>query len=268
MTVETPQSFVTKQECDKLAFQNGFRRTHGEADGWRHYTSTTAQGSIWLAVEQTGNWLLSIDHAGVLAEIGLEVSDADGPGLACFRFTSLTALYAIMPRLYELAVSLPYAPLQEFLHRTKRMPKTTEAERLVVQRVGQGIFRDRLITYWQSSCPLTGITDNALLRASHIKPWKDCKSDEDRMDVHNGLLLSALWDAAFDRGLVTFDDGGCPQYSIRLSKAATAELRWQSPIRLTDKHRARLEWHRSEVFEKGAAVSGSASGWQAAPSTG
>lgn len=249
--IEAPQPFVIRQECDKIAFQNGFRRTHGETDGWRRYSSTTAQGSIWLAAEHTGTWLLSIDHAGVLAEIGLEVSDADGPGFARFRFISLTSLYAVMPRLYELAVSLPDAPLQEFLHRTKGMPKTTEAERLVVQRVGQGIFRDRLITYWQGSCPLTGISDHALLRASHIKPWKDCESDEDRLDVHNGLLLSALWDAAFDRGLVTFDDGGRPQYSMQLSEAAAAELRWQAPIRLTDKHRAHLEWHRSEVFEKG-----------------
>ena len=85
--IEAPQTFVTRQECDKIAFQNGFRRTHGETDGWRHYTSTTAQGSIWLAAEQTGTWLLSTDHAGVLAEIGLEASDADGPGLARFHFT-------------------------------------------------------------------------------------------------------------------------------------------------------------------------------------
>ena len=166
----------------------------------------------------------------------------------------LTTLYAAMPRLYELAVSLPDAPLQEFLHRTKGMPKTTEAERLVVLRVGQDIFRDSLVRYWQGSCPLTGITDRALLRASHIKPWKDCQSDEDRLDVYNGLLLSALWDAAFDRGLVTFESDGHPRFSTHLSKAAAAELRWQAPIHLTDKHRGRLEWHRSEVFDKAPAV--------------
>lgn len=247
--IEAPQTFVTRQECDKIAFQNGFRRSHGETDGWRRYSSTTAQGSIWLAAEKTGTWLLAIDHDGVLGEIGLDGSDADGPGLARFRFASLGPIYAIMPRLYELAVSLPDAPLHEFLHRTKGMPATTEAERLVVQRVGQDIFRDRLITYWQGHCPLTGIADRALLRASHIKPWKDCESDEDRLDVHNGLLLSALWDAAFDRGLVTFDDSGRPQFSGQLSDAATTELRWHAPICLTDRHRARLEWHRSEVFE-------------------
>jgi putative restriction endonuclease len=28
-----------------------------------------------------------------------------------------------------------------------------------------------------------------------------------RCELHNGLLLSALWDAAFDHGLVSFADG-------------------------------------------------------------
>jgi predicted restriction endonuclease len=45
------------------------------------------------------------------------------------------------------------------------------------------------------------------LRASHIVPWADC-DDEQRLDIHNGLLLSALWDGAFDQGLVSFADDG------------------------------------------------------------
>jgi hypothetical protein len=76
---------------------------------------------------------------------------------------------------------------------------------LVVQRIGQGIFRARLMDYRQGCCPLTGISDPALLRASHIIPWADCESDAERLDVHNGLLLSALWDAAFDAGLVALE---------------------------------------------------------------
>ena len=51
-------------------------------------------------------------------------------------------------------------------------------------------------------CPLTGIIDPALLRASHIVPWSDCNDEQRALDVHNGLLLSALWDAGFDQGLV------------------------------------------------------------------
>ena len=72
--------------------------------------------------------------------------------------------------------------------------------------------------YWQGRCPLTGITDPALLRASHIVPWAECDSDAERLNVHNGLLLSALWDAAFDRALVTFDDEGEPLFSPKLSE--------------------------------------------------
>ena len=104
------------------------------------------------------------------------------------------------------------------------------------------------MTYWQGKCPLTGISDPALLRASHIKPWKSCEDDAERLDVHNGLLLSALWDAAFDRGLVTFDDGGHPQLSPQLSESATNEMRFQGPIPLTQKHQGWLSWHRKKLF--------------------
>lgn len=74
-------------------------------------------------------------------------------------------------------------------------------------------------------------------------------SDADRLDVYNGLLLSALWDAAFDRGLITFGDSGQPLFSPALSKAARLELRVLAPLSLTDKHRVRLLWHRENLFE-------------------
>jgi predicted restriction endonuclease len=112
---------------------------------------------------------------------------------------------------------------------------------------GQDIFRARLMDYWQGRCPLTGISDAALLRASHITPWSECLSDAERLDVHNGFLLSALWDAAFDRGLVTFDEEGNPIFSPELSERARAELRWSSPISLTDEHRRRVARHRERA---------------------
>lgn len=247
--IEAPQSFVTRQECDKASSQNGFRRELGEEHGWRRYGSTTAQGSIWLAHDDAGSWLLALEHGGVVAELGVQPTQLDGPGLARFSFANLTQLYGVLPRVYQLAASLPDAPLREFQEKTKDLPRTTEAERLVVQRVGQYVFRDGLIDYWQGQCPLTGISDTALLRASHIIPWKDCPNDAERLDVHNGLLLSALWDAAFDRGLVTFNDDGCPVFSPALSASAVDELRWTEPIYLTDKHRERLSNHRSKIFK-------------------
>jgi predicted restriction endonuclease len=101
--------------------------------------------------------------------------------------------------------------------------------------------------YWDGRCPLTGIAEPALLRASHIVPWSEC-SDEQRLDVHNGLLLSALWDAAFDKGLISFADDGRVLASPALSAAARAALGVDqaSPLpRLGDQQRANLALHRA-----------------------
>ena len=139
--------------------------------------------------------------------------------------------------------------LRQFEDEIRTLPRKTEAERQVVQRIGQNIFREYLMRDWEGRCPLTGISDPELLRASHIKPWKDCETDATRLDTYNGLLLSALWDVAFDQCLVTFDAEGQPEFSSHLSNAARAELRWQKPIPLEDKHQTYLAWHRKE-FEQ------------------
>jgi HNH endonuclease len=152
-------------------------------------------------------------------------SPVAGPGLATFMLATLPQLHAALDRVYKLAVSLPDAPLARFQVKTSGLPRTTEAERLVIQRIGQDVFRDALMDYWGGSCPLTGITDPALLRASHIVPWAEC-SDEQRLDIHNGLLLSALWDAAFDQGLVSFADDGTLPIAIR---SALLELQNKGP---------------------------------------
>ncbi len=246
--IETPQSFVVREECEKAASQNGFRRVLGEEAGWRAFASTTAHGVIYLAAEgANGRWFLAVDHAGVVAELEPPAADVRGPGKARYAFATLRELYAALDRVYTLGVSLPDAPLREFETRVANLPRTTEAERLVVQRIGQDIFRTRLMDYWQGRCPLTGITDAALLRASHVIPWAECETDAERLDVHNGLLLSALWDAAFDRALVTFDDQGRPEFSPSLSEQVRGELRWNSPISLTDEHRRRLARHRERA---------------------
>jgi hypothetical protein len=122
------------------------------------------------------------------------LSPVPRPGLASLSFDTLTALDA--DRAYKLGVSLHDAPLTRFRAQTAGLPLTTKIERLVVQRTGQDIFRAALMDYWGARCPITGITDPALLRASQIVPWAEC-GDAQRLDVHNGLLLSALWDAAF-----------------------------------------------------------------------
>ena len=247
--IEVPQSFVVSSECEKAAWQNGFRRPFGGPPGWAGFASTTVPGAIHLAAAgPQGPWYLALDHAGVIEALALPVADMPGPGLARYAFDRPGPMYAVLSRVYQLSSSLPDAPLQQFQQKTGALPRSTEAERMVVQRIGQDIFRASLMDYWQGRCPLTGITDPGLLRASHIVPWRVCASDAQRLDVHNGLLLSALWDAAFDQGLVTFGDDGAPIFSPVLSAAARGALRWGGNLVISARQRENLTWHRENAF--------------------
>jgi hypothetical protein len=245
MTTGTVQ-FIIRTEAQQAADRNGFRINRGEEDGWLRFASTTAAGEIWIkASSPVGPWLLALSHPGVAAELPLAEKSLPGPGVARCMVQSLSELHALVVRCYHLGVSLPNVPLEVFHKAISKLPQTTEAERLVVQRIGQDIFRKALLAYWGSCCPLTGITHPALLRASHIVPWSEC-DDVRRLDVHNGLLLSSLWDTAFDQGLVSFLDSGAPVFSPQLSDRELVLLCPQPMklVGLTDAHRSNLTLHR------------------------
>jgi HNH endonuclease len=248
-TPESSPTFITSEEAHKAAYENGFRVELGRQGGWVGYRSTTARGEAWMARDPLQSvWFLTLTHAGVVAELSIVRAEIpNAPGLASYAFPKLSGLYDALDRAYKLGVSLPDAPLEVFRKRTASLPNSTETERLTVVRIGQQIFRDALLEYWNGRCPLTGITDPALLRASHIVPWAECESDELRLDVHNGLLLSALWDCAFDSGLISFSDVGVVLRSDSLSDAGALALRIDSVpaiTGLTDLHRQNLKRHR------------------------
>ncbi len=165
------------------------------------------------------------------------------------------ALREMLARAWRLSRALPDAPLRKFEAEIASIPDgvlRTEAVALVRQRRGQSIFRDALLDYWSGRCAVTPVSEPALLRASHMKPWVDCDSDAERLDVFNGLLLTADWDAAFDAGLVTFGDDGHAVFSSRLGGTARARL-GEGAIRddrpLTEQHLPFLAWHRRSVFK-------------------
>jgi hypothetical protein len=246
--IEDPPGFIVRAEAQKAAWDNGYRLERGATGGWLGYGSTTAKGDIWLAAtSHAGPWFIALSHPGVAAELAGAATAIAGQGVARFIYPSLAELYPALERLYRLAVSLPDNPLVEFRRRTAHLPRTTETERLVVQRVGQNLFREALLEYWNHRCPMTGISEPALLRASHIVPWAECDDDAHRLDVHNGLLLSALWDAAFDAGLVSFSDDGRILIHARLNETDRTKLlvgATPSLSRLTRGHQANLARHR------------------------
>ncbi|WNZ85092.1 HNH endonuclease [Pseudomonas sp. P108] len=127
--------------------------------------------------------------------------------------------------------------------------ESTEREAIIRARVGQGVYRHALLKHWQG-CAVSGIALASMLRASHIKPWRDATHPE-RLDPFNGLLLTPNLDQAFDQGLISFTDEG----DIVIAQTLTTELQLALGINpqcrlrsLHDRHLNYLAWHREHVF--------------------
>lgn len=88
----------------------------------------------------------------------------------------------------------------------------TEIEVRAKHRLGQDIFRKILMEIYQSKCCVSCLEIPEVLRASHIVSWAE--RVDSRLNPANGLCLSATYDAAFDRHLITFDE----DYRLVLSK--------------------------------------------------
>ncbi len=126
----------------------------------------------------------------------------------------------------------------------------TEQEQIVVSRLGQGGFRRNVIRLW-GSCSVTGLQSVTLLRASHIKPWKDSNNQE-RLNPFNGLLLIPDYDFLFDRGYITFKNNGSINISQRLSPFARKVFGIDDELQLRSvfpENKEYLIFHRSEVFK-------------------
>lgn len=98
-------------------------------------------------------------------------------------------------------------------------------------RVGQDIFRSELLSYW-GGCAVTGCDMSQILIASHIVPWSEA-SDQERMDVYNGLLLTPNVDRLFDQYLISFDEFGLIQIAPSLSKGSQVVLGIDSHLKLS-----------------------------------
>jgi putative restriction endonuclease len=243
-----------RNRLEKSALDQGFSIPLGESDGWLVFQAHAVPTRLVLSSDTEGRYLVGTSHRGVGSELSdeLQVAPYVHDGFDCFVAPSSSDLFRIIGRIWSLARSLPNEPLAEFERLLKEEPSTTEVERLRKERIGQNVFRSALMDYWEKSCAVTGTENPTLLRASHIVPWARCESDEERLNVHNGLLLVATLDAAFDAGLISFSASGQIMISAKLSKE-DQEASGISPdmhlSRVNDEVIKRLEWHQINLFE-------------------
>ena len=129
----------------------------------------------------------------------------------------------------------------------------TERTAIIKSRVGQGLFRKRLLEKFNSTCIISGISAKRLLIASHIKPWAVSNNDE-RLSEENGLLLSPTYDKLFDYGLISFSDAGMIIISSQLNASDAAKLNIVSgsiyDLKPSYDLKNNLAYHRDVIFIK------------------
>ncbi len=125
-------------------------------------------------------------------------------------------------------------------------------------RINQSFFRQSVLSAYQYTCCITGLTEPKLLIASHVKPWAKCIDGNERTDTSNGLCLNALHDRAFDKGMITLDEQLKVVISPSLKDAIPHNvfidyfLRYEGQ-QITLPHRGRpaetfLSYHRDNIF--------------------
>ncbi len=258
----------------KTLSDTGFEQTRNLPDGW--ICGASLSSPLVVYVRWVGDVIqLAIDDVSVLAPVmqaigfspigfafvpvaaGSVRESGSVHGLASSGSMPMAEV-AGLPELHDALAAAFRAtrgtgllpPAQAFQIATAKLPKSTEAERLVVQRVGQELFRKALLKKWGGRCPITGIDVPEFLRASHIKPWAECDSDEERLDPENGLLLAVQWDAAFDQGFASFNNLGEVIWSVDLP-AVVRDAVGLAPgpaIPVSAAMAKYLEWHRLRVL--------------------
>lgn len=102
-------------------------------------------------------------------------------------------------------------------------------------------------------CPITRITDERLLVASHIKPCA-VSEEKEAFDPKNGFMLSPLYDRLFDQGFISFDEKKCMMVSNWISPSNQERCRIKSGLfiqmlPLDDRRELYLKYHRQYVFK-------------------
>lgn len=168
-----------------------------------------------------------------------EVRDSKGKGM----YSAALNLYADFladTNQYEVAEDLQAIQQDPGL-------ENTEKAILVNTRIGQGQFRQSLISYW-GGCALTGYRDPRFLIASHIKPWR-AADNEERLDPFNGLLLLPNLDKVFDLGFISFESTGEICISSWLEDSDLLGVHTLLHVDITVQHQRYLEYHREYVFK-------------------
>ena len=122
----------------------------------------------------------------------------------------------------------------------------TEKSVQISIRIGQGKFREALISHW-GGCAVSRYPDCRFLVASHIKPWSKSNPRE-RLDPFNGLLLLPNLDKVFDLGYITFENSGAIRVSEAVEEPSLLGIRQDLKVDLKEDHQEYMAYHRDQKY--------------------
>lgn len=131
---------------------------------------------------------------------------------------------------------------------------SNETEKLTLSkaRIGQGEYRKKLLELCPF-CPITLVSDDRLLIASHIKPWASSNEFE-KTDPKNGFMLTPTFDFLFDRGFLSFTDERKTILSPFLSNMTYSKIGISDnkliPHLPIEGREAYLQYHRATILKK------------------
>jgi putative restriction endonuclease len=127
--------------------------------------------------------------------------------------------------------------------------------RIVLPRLGQGLFRVLLTDAYERRCSISGERTLPVLEAAHIKPY----SIVQRHEISNGLLMRSDLHRLFDEGYMTLDphdrrvvvskriraefENGKDYYKLEGQAVREPSQLWARPTA------ENLEYHAHKVFE-------------------
>ncbi len=105
----------------------------------------------------------------------------------------------------------------------------------------------------ESNCRITKVNRIEHLRASHIKPWRDCDSREERLSGNNGLLLTPSIDHLFDRGFISFENNGSLIISPVADHSSLSKMGVKTNTKIyvgsfNAEQKVFLDYHRERIF--------------------
>ncbi len=132
--------------------------------------------------------------------------------------------------------------------------------RIKSRGIKQVLFRDALVKIYLQKCAFTELSFLEGLEACHIIPWS-IASEEEKLDVRNGILLNSFHHKLFDKGLITiscdhkivyFDPNEEDSKYTKMDQYFTSKLHGKSmrlPFKLINRPHAKYITKHHELLE-------------------